>query len=101
MSQPFYVINDEGYNNIFTALTNGERFMKSYIGTCPHKKKEDCKCPFYLNFLKDGKMVRSVNGEIKEVLSETMFRSQMTKPYKLIEIQCGNCSIKGAIHSKK
>ena len=97
MSQPFYVINDEGYNSIFTALTNGERFMKSYQTTCPHRNKKDCNCPFYLNFLKDGKMVRCVKGEVKEVLSETMWRSQMTTPYNLVELQCGNCSIRVAL----
>lgn len=89
MSQPFYAINDEGYNRMFAALTNGERFMKSYITTCPHKNKDDCRCPCYINFLKDGKMVRSVNGEIKEVLSETMLRQRMTTPYKIVNVRCG------------
>ena len=66
---PFCVIDNESYDRMFAKLQRGEeRYVKSYLHNCPHKDKADCKCIFYLNFLKDGKMVRVMNGELKEVL---------------------------------
>ena len=65
---PFCVIADESFDRMFATLQRGkERYVKSYLHNCPHKDKADCKCIFYLNFLKDGKMVRVMNGEIKDV----------------------------------
>ena len=69
---PFFVLNDEAYNRMMTQLHNGERYIKSYLHTCPHKKVEECKCKFYLNFLQNGEMVRIVNGQTKKVYSLSM-----------------------------
>lgn len=76
---PICVVNDEAYSRMLTTLQNGERYVKSYLHTCPHKNKNDCKCVFFLNFLKDGKMVRSINGELKNVISETEFINMKNK----------------------
>ena len=72
--QPFCVLNDEAYERCMTRLQAGERYVKSYLHTCPHSRVEDCKCVYYLNFLKDGEMVRSMKGKIKKVVSESRFR---------------------------
>ena len=68
---PYFVICNEGYDNIMKQLKKGERYMKSYMGTCPHKDTCECKCYFYLNFLQDGKLVRFHNGKIKKVYKES------------------------------
>jgi len=73
---PICVVNDEAYNRMFAKLQHGERYVKSYLHTCPHKNQNDCKCIFYLNFLKDGKMVRIINGEFKDVISQTEFMNK-------------------------
>jgi len=73
---PSFIVNDEAYNRMYASLQNGERYVKSYLHTCPHKNKNDCKCIFYLNFLKDNMMVRVINGELKVVISESEFRQK-------------------------
>lgn len=70
---PICVVNNEAYDRMYASLQNGERYVKSYLNTCPHKNKDDCKCKYFLNFLQDNKMVRVVNGELKDVISETEF----------------------------
>jgi hypothetical protein len=65
------VINDEGFNRIKEKLEGGERYMKSYLTTCPHTNEKDCNCPFSLNFLRDGKVFRIRNGKQIPVLSIT------------------------------
>ena len=82
--QPFCCLNDEAYDSILQRLQNGERFAKSYAGTCPlnHKK---CSCKFALNFLNaDGKIVRSTNGKIKRVFKESAKR-EMYEYYSSLE----------------
>jgi hypothetical protein len=72
-AQPFFVINDDGYDRMMKTLRDGAKTVKSYLGTCPHKNKNKCKCVYWENYLnEDGKMVRNVNGVIKPVLSFTM-----------------------------
>ena len=72
-NQPFFVVNDEAYNRMMKTLKDGEKSVKSYIRVCPHKRKEDCKCEFYENYLDDdGCMVRNIGGTTKPVLSITM-----------------------------
>ena len=71
-SQPFYVIEDEGYERMMFKLKTGQRYVKSFVGVCPHREKNDCKCEFALNFLDSkGNMVRCVKGQQKFVLSVT------------------------------
>ena len=70
---PLCVIQDESYDRMMAKLQSGERYVKSYLHTCPHSRVEDCRCVFFLNFLKDGEMVRSINGKIKKVVSQTRF----------------------------
>ena len=72
--QPFFVMNDEAYERCMTRLQAGERYVKSYLHTCPHSRVEDCKCVHYLSFFKDGEMVRSIKGKVKKVVSETRLR---------------------------
>lgn len=76
-NQPFFVVNDEAYNRMMDTLKNKSvKSVKSYIRVCPHKRKEDCKCEFYENYLdEDGFMVRKVGGTIKPVLSLTMLQN--------------------------
>jgi hypothetical protein len=76
--QPFFLIADASYSRMYLALTAGaEPFVKSYVSTCPHKQQKDCKCKCFLNFLKDGKMFRLVDGVLKEVISESTYRERL------------------------
>ena len=71
---PIGVVTNEAYDRMYASLQNGERYVKSYIRhTCPHRNKDDCKCKFFLKFLKDNKIVRIVDGVLKDVISETEF----------------------------
>ena len=72
-TQPFYVVEDTSYDRMMKKLQSGEKYVKSYIHhNCPYKSsKDECKCPFSLNFLKDGVMVRANNGVLKPVFSKT------------------------------
>ena len=73
--QPFFVINDEGYNRMMERLRGGERYAKSFMGVCPHQDSADCRCKFFINFLdKEGNMVRVVNGEVKPVVPLSVVR---------------------------
>jgi len=96
--QPFYVIEDEAHARIYATLSRGEvRFVKSYLGICPETCKCKCNCKFYLNFLKDGKMVRSVNGELKDVFSLTEYEE---KQAMLHAISFRNVAIGGIYDSE-
>jgi hypothetical protein len=68
-AQPFYVVDDEAYRRMLDKLNNGQQFVKTYLSVCPHRNVSECKCPFQLNFLKDGIIVRSNSGKIKPVVS--------------------------------
>ena len=65
--QPFYVVSDDAYDRMKTSLLNGERFIKTYTTICPHQTKTDCNCPYNINFLKDDKIVRISNKQLKIV----------------------------------
>jgi len=67
-AQPFYVVTDDAYDRMMDKLLCGERYVKTYLSVCPHKRKKDCKCSFNLNFLKEGKIVRANKGIIKPVI---------------------------------
>jgi hypothetical protein len=47
------VVTDDPYERMYTRLKNGERYVKTFRGVCPHKNKEKCKCKFSLNFLEN------------------------------------------------
>ena len=71
--QPIYCVPDDAYARMMTRLQNGERYVKTYLGVCPHVEEsgeENCKCPFNINFLhpESGQIVRSNSGVIKPVL---------------------------------
>jgi hypothetical protein len=71
-NQPFFVIENESFDRMLFSLLNGEKFVKLYISTCPHRVKTDCKCLFSLNFLnQNGKMVRCSNGKLKRVIRQS------------------------------
>jgi hypothetical protein len=75
-NQEHFVLLDESYERILSRLNSGEKNVKSFVGRCPHKKREDCVCAFALNCLnEDGKMVRTVNGHIKPVISESVAKA--------------------------
>ena len=81
--QPFFVLNDEAYHRMVQTLRDGNPFVKSYMGTCCHKSKEECKCTYFNNYLnEDGDMVRDVDGVIKPVLNTTMYMTLMTESIK-------------------
>ena len=65
-SQPFFVLNDAAYDRIYQKLSNGSRFEWTYPGTCPHPRGQ-CVCPKFMNVLKDGKIIRIINGTQKPV----------------------------------
>lgn len=65
------VVNDDAYGRMKKQLDEGERYVKTYLTTCPHDDKSKCNCTFNLNFILDGKVVRSDNGKIIPVVSLT------------------------------
>jgi hypothetical protein len=73
MAQPFYAIEFNSFMRIFQKLHDGEPWVKSYIGMCPHpidRETEKCDCPYYKNILnKNGFVVREVDGELKPVFA--------------------------------
>ena len=81
------VLNDEAYENIKQKLENGEKYVKSYYTTCPHINKEDCKCPFNLNFLQDKKVYRTENGKMIPVMPFTE-AIQVSNMFKHLKEKC-------------
>lgn len=68
-SQPFYVVNDEAYERMKNKLESGESNVEyTYMTTCPHSVKSNCRCPRMMNILKNGRIVRLIDGEEKPVL---------------------------------
>ena len=65
-SQPFYVVTDDAYERMMSKLMNGDKYVKTYIGVCPHKKNE-CVCRFNLNYLQNNSIVRCNQGVVKKV----------------------------------
>jgi hypothetical protein len=57
-----FALNDVAYDRIMARLRNGESWVKSFVTVCPHQKAE-CKCPFYRNVLRNGRIERLVDGE--------------------------------------
>jgi len=74
---PYCIVNDEAYDRMMATLQSGERYVKSYLTTCPHKQRDECKCIFYLNFLDNGDMIRSMNGELKIVINVSRFKKML------------------------
>jgi hypothetical protein len=75
-NQAHFVLLDDSYERILSRLNSGEKTVKSFIGLCPHKKREDCTCPFALNLLDEsGKMVRTANGKFRPVISKSLAES--------------------------
>jgi len=97
-TQPYFVVNTEGYNRMLSRLQNGEQFVKSYSSMCPHRKKEKCDCPFYTSYLLDGKMVRNVNGEIKPVYSREMLKQSNKMPEIIVGLTCNKCGYELPAH---
>jgi len=78
--QPFFVVDDAGYNRMMKKLKDGEKSVKTFLHGCPHRSKEDCKCEYFSSYLdEDGDMMRNVNGTIKPVISVTMLKNAMKK----------------------
>ena len=73
MAQPFYAIEWNSFMRIFNKLHEGEPWVKSYIGRCPHpidRETEKCSCPYYKNSLnEEGFVVREVDGRLKPVFA--------------------------------
>jgi hypothetical protein len=63
--QQYYVLGDDSYARMLAKLQAGSRFEWSYPGPCP--TPVDCRCPRWRNVLKDGKIMRVVNGRWKPV----------------------------------
>lgn len=77
-NQPFFVVTDDAYGRMLAVLHAGEPFVKTYLTTCPHKNKADCKCPYFRNTLAaNGLIVRNCNGVIKPVIHLTLLRQMM------------------------
>jgi len=59
-TQAYYILNDAAHARMLAKLEAGSRHEWSFAGTCP--TPGDCRCPRFLNVLKDGKIVRVING---------------------------------------
>jgi hypothetical protein len=82
--QPFYVVDDEAYDRMMEKLVGGERYVKTYLAVCTETCKCKCNCKFFLNFLKDGDIVRVSNGELKNVLRLSTF-NELNEKKKFIQ----------------
>ena len=69
--QPFYCVDDVAHERMMKTLKNGERFVKTYTSFCPHKNGVGCECPFNINFLEDGHILRINKGVKKLVLKKS------------------------------
>jgi len=78
-NQPFYVVEDAAYDRMMEKLVGGERYVKTYLTVCPETCKCKCNCKFFLNFLKDGDIVRVSNGELKDVMRLSTFKELQEK----------------------
>ena len=67
-AQPLFAVTDDAYDRMLKRLQDGEPFVKSFLGTCPHSRKADCRCEYYKNILRDGRIVRDCDGIIKPVV---------------------------------
>ena len=61
---------------MMTELRNGQKEVKTYQNICPHTDKNKCRCPFTLNYLKDGQIMRKVNREEIKLISLSMLPDQ-------------------------
>jgi len=73
----FYLMQDKSYNRMMAKLESGERYVKSFLGDCPHRNNRKCDCKFFLNFLDDGVMTRVVNGKRKFVVPMSLYRREV------------------------
>ena len=92
-AQPYFVINDEGYDRMLHHLQNGRRAAWSYQTTCPHVDRPGrdcysfsfeeagklCDCPKMMNVLVNGRIVRIVNGEQKSVFRTSEYIAAMAE----------------------
>ena len=69
--QPYFAVSNDAYERMYKRLSDGEPFVKSFIGVCPNKH-ERCSCKYFKNILVGGKMVREVEEGYKPVLSVSM-----------------------------
>lgn len=70
-NQPIVVVNDEAYDRMYKNLSSGKTlYEKTYMTACPHKKRQDCKCPFQITIMVDGEMIRIRNGKQIPVISK-------------------------------
>ncbi len=67
MEEPFFVLNDNAYDRILQKLQNGSPYEWTYQGICPHSDPAQCTCPKFMNILRDGNIIRIVNGVQKPV----------------------------------
>lgn len=71
-SVPSYVkvaVTDESYSRMMDSLKSGEPFVKTYLGTCPHRSARFCKCGFRKNILVGDEIMREVEGKMEKVWS--------------------------------
>ena len=84
-SQPFYVVSDDAFLRMMKQLdpkdnTEPKKYVKTYTNICPHRNKNDCECPFNLNFLKKkegdefGIIMRVSQGKLKPVVPLSYLR---------------------------
>ena len=70
--QQRYMISDENYDILHRALRRGkQRYQYSFFKKCYHTCRRDCDCPKMVNVLRNGKIVRLVNGEERPVFKES------------------------------
>jgi len=74
-----YAVNDEAYARMMGKLQSGEPFVKSYLGTCPHRSPRFCKCPFNKNVLVGNEIMREVDGKMEKVWSFSQITALMVR----------------------
>ena len=79
--QPFFVVEDVSWDAMRIRLLNGESWVKSFNGYCPHQgqhsEKNPCNCPFNMNFWDDDMMWRIDGPKKKPVLSVSLLQKAM------------------------
>lgn len=68
--QPFFVIQDESYDNMVKEFKSGKKILYTFAHGCKDKSKtanKPCNCPKMENIFVNGNIARIIDGQQKPV----------------------------------
>ena len=68
-TQEMFVVGDDAYERMLNKLQMGASVEYTYVNKCPHHNRNPrlCNCARFINVLKNGKIVRLIDGTEKPV----------------------------------